>query len=118
MTGKDEMGLKDELPNGLTVRLPEQFERRAAIERWEAADWTNAGRWLTRLRDEFDVHELTPVVEASEVVALQAWSPTLGFESVSFRVGPPWPMLQALADLWFVFAEGKVKLAALPTSAA
>ena len=112
------MGLKDELPDGLTVRLPEQFERRAATERWEAADWTNAGRWLTRLRDEFDVHELTPVVEASEVVALQAWSQTLGLESVGLRVGPTWPMLQALADLWFVFARGKVKQASLPRSAA
>lgn len=112
------MDLNDELPKGLTVRLPEQFERRAATERWEAADWMNAGRWLTRLRDEFGVHELSPLVEADEVVALQAWSQTLGFESVALRAGPPWPMLQALADLWFSFAEGKVEQAASPSPSA
>jgi hypothetical protein len=112
------MGLKNELPDGLTVGLPEQFEQRAAAERWEAADWMNAGRWLTRLRDEFDVYELAPVVNANGVVALQASSRTLGLESVPLRVGPTWPMLQALADLWFSFAQGKVKQAALPRSAA
>lgn len=109
------MGPEDGLPAGLTLRLPEAFERRAAAEQWEASDWLSAGRWLTRLRDEFDVYELVPIVEADEIVALQACSRTLAFERVRFRVGPRWPMLQALADLWFLFAAGKVKQAAVLT---
>lgn len=112
------MDLKDELPDGMTVRLQDEFERRVATERWEAADWMNAGRWLTRLRDEFDVFELSPIVNANGMVALQASSRTLGSERVPLRVGPPWPMLQALADLWFSFAEGKVKQAASPSQSA
>lgn len=112
------MGLKDELPNGMTIRLSEQFEQRAAAECWEAADWMNAGRWLTRLRDEFDVYELSPVVNANGIVALQGSSRTLGDQSAALRVGPTWPMLQALADLWFSFAAGKVEQAASPSPSA
>lgn len=106
------MGLKDELPDGVNTRLPEEFERQAAEEQWEDVDWMSAGRWLTRLREEFDVYELAPVLDAGEVVALEASSQTLGVESVRLRTGPRWPMLQALADLWFLFGQRKVKKAA------